>query len=258
MILSSAKYGNQFLNDNANLSLNDVLKDPFEAEVQSMVDVPIHEANPDRLIKLEKRVATMSKIDHIDATENSVQANMINELKNQLPKYLPKLVSDTSSTRVIHFLHIKKHLNLYNALINSMDVDEANAKGEKNKKKIRHDHQDPPANADKDTKKRKRKDSNTSSTKKGKDQAKSSKEANALYEPSATEKIVDDEDLIQGDAVDDEELVQYDAMDAEDMTHDDAAPNQDMSKWFKQDAIMRPETLDPDWFKEPNTNNAPE
>ncbi|GJS52112.1 hypothetical protein Tco_0625474 [Tanacetum coccineum] len=89
-----------------------------------------------------------------------------------------------------------------------MDVDGSlNAKGDKNKKKIRHDHQDPPANADKDTKKRKRKDSNTSSTKKGEGWM-------------------------------DEELVQYDAMDAEDMTHDDVAPNQDMSKWFKQDAIF--------------------
>ncbi|GJV11367.1 hypothetical protein Tco_1352908 [Tanacetum coccineum] len=45
--LSSVDYGNQFLNDNADLSLNEVLKDPVEAEVQSMVDVPIHEANPD-------------------------------------------------------------------------------------------------------------------------------------------------------------------------------------------------------------------
>ncbi|GJZ03933.1 hypothetical protein Tco_0537208 [Tanacetum coccineum] len=129
------------------------------------------------------------------------------------------------------FLAHEKHLDLYNALINSIDVDEANSKGDKYTKKIRHGHQDPPANADKDTKKRKRKDSDTSSSKKGKDQAKSSKKAKTPSESSATEKDVDDEELIRDDAVDDAEL---------------------------QDVDVRPETLDPECNKEPNANDAPE
>ncbi|GJX51099.1 hypothetical protein Tco_0277944 [Tanacetum coccineum] len=72
-----------------------ILKKSKKPEEKFDVDVVLK-----RLIKLEKRVATMSKIDHIDATENSVQANMINELKNQMPKYLPKAVSEYVQPRM--------------------------------------------------------------------------------------------------------------------------------------------------------------
>ncbi|GJX72232.1 hypothetical protein Tco_0309403 [Tanacetum coccineum] len=47
-------------------------------------------------------------------------------------------------------------------------------------------------------------------------------------------------------------------MDVDDMPHDDIAPTQDWSKWFKQDVVVRPETLDPEWHKEPNADDAPE
>ncbi|GJX12603.1 hypothetical protein Tco_0204361 [Tanacetum coccineum] len=125
--MSSAKYGNKFLNDNADVSLNDVLKELVEAEVQSMVEVLVLQENPvvqrlplvnitvtllpeatthapkqqppkrsktkvilkkskkpeekvdadavlQRLIKVEKKVTTMSKINHTEAIEESVQA----------------------------------------------------------------------------------------------------------------------------------------------------------------------------------------
>ncbi|GJV11366.1 hypothetical protein Tco_1352907 [Tanacetum coccineum] len=215
----------------------------------------------------------MSKIDHTDAIENSVQANVINEVKNQMPKRIQSTISLLPPHLQPHslkhklydmmqksrsFLAYKKHLDLYNALINSMDFDEANEKGDKDTNKRRHDHQDPSADADKDTKKRKRKDYDTSSSNKVKDQAKSSKKAKALSKPSATEKAVDDEELIQEDVGDVEDSVQDDVVDVEDTTQDDATPNQDKSKWFKQDVVVRPKTLDPDWIKEPNANDAPE
>ncbi|GKA23864.1 hypothetical protein Tco_0709897 [Tanacetum coccineum] len=38
--LSSVEYGNQFINDNPEVSLTDILKEP-KVEVQSLVDVPI-------------------------------------------------------------------------------------------------------------------------------------------------------------------------------------------------------------------------
>ncbi|GKG56673.1 hypothetical protein Tco_0579997, partial [Tanacetum coccineum] len=38
---SSTKYGNQFINDNPDVSLTDVLKEPVDAEVQSLVNVPV-------------------------------------------------------------------------------------------------------------------------------------------------------------------------------------------------------------------------
>ncbi|GKC39339.1 hypothetical protein Tco_1051723, partial [Tanacetum coccineum] len=44
--LSSAKYGNQFINDNPDVSLIDVLKELVEAEVQSLVDVLILQQKP--------------------------------------------------------------------------------------------------------------------------------------------------------------------------------------------------------------------
>ncbi|GJW45271.1 hypothetical protein Tco_0074070 [Tanacetum coccineum] len=43
LTLSSAEYGNQFINENPNVSINDTLKDTTEPEIQSMVDVPIHQ-----------------------------------------------------------------------------------------------------------------------------------------------------------------------------------------------------------------------
>ncbi|GJU92906.1 putative ribonuclease H-like domain-containing protein [Tanacetum coccineum] len=165
LTLSLAEYGNQFINDNLDVSLIDVLKDPAEIEIQSMVE--------------NRR----SFLDH------------------------------------------EKHLTLYNALINSMGVDEANVQGNKDIKKRRHDKQDPHADAGKDSKKRKRKDADTPSSKK------------------------EDEDLIQNDMEDDD-------MAADDMPHDDDAPTQDWSKWLKQDAMVRSETPDPEWYKEPNTDDA--
>nr|GEY67826.1 hypothetical protein [Tanacetum cinerariifolium] len=45
--LSSAEYGNQFLNDNVDISMNDIFQDLVETETKSMVDVPIQEENPD-------------------------------------------------------------------------------------------------------------------------------------------------------------------------------------------------------------------
>ncbi|GJW64590.1 hypothetical protein Tco_0116474 [Tanacetum coccineum] len=116
-------------------------------------------------------------IDHTNAIENSVQSSVINEVKNQLPKYLLKAVSEyfqprmesmvrdvlkknpinlfsssfTSADSLTEyelkhklydmmqksrsFLVHKKHLGLYNDLINSMDIDEANEKGDKDTKK---------------------------------------------------------------------------------------------------------------------------
>ncbi|GJR95926.1 hypothetical protein Tco_0268100 [Tanacetum coccineum] len=171
LTLSFAEYGNQFINDNPDISVTDVLKEPVEAEVQSLVDV----------------LASCFFLDH------------------------------------------EKHLTLYNALINLMDVDEANVQGNKDTKKRRHDKQDPPTDANKDSKKGKRKDANTSSSKKGKTQSKSSKEAKAPTEPSATDKVVEDDDVM----VQDDDLVN------DEMPHDDDdAPTQDRSKCIELEYNM--------------------
>ncbi|GJU44750.1 retrovirus-related pol polyprotein from transposon TNT 1-94 [Tanacetum coccineum] len=45
-----------------------------------------------RLSDLERKIKAWTKVDHSEATEASVQANVINEVKNQLPKLLPIVV----------------------------------------------------------------------------------------------------------------------------------------------------------------------
>ncbi|GJR01015.1 hypothetical protein Tco_0523999 [Tanacetum coccineum] len=53
-----------------------------------------------RLSELEMKVKELSKVDHAEAIEESIQANIINEVKNQLPKYLPKAVSNYVKPRM--------------------------------------------------------------------------------------------------------------------------------------------------------------
>nr|GEY38177.1 hypothetical protein [Tanacetum cinerariifolium] len=90
---------------------------------------------------------------------------------------------------------------------------------------------------------RKIKDSDETSSKKSKDKDASSKEGKALSKSSKSNKAVDAEEIVQDDAMDVEQDNKDDFVD----TQDDAAPTQDRSKWFKQDAVVRPETLDPEW-----------
>ncbi|GKD14049.1 hypothetical protein Tco_1198456 [Tanacetum coccineum] len=45
-IEQTGKYGNQFINDNPDVLLTDVLKDPIDIEIQSIVDVLVHQEEP--------------------------------------------------------------------------------------------------------------------------------------------------------------------------------------------------------------------
>ncbi|GJV99074.1 hypothetical protein Tco_1554326 [Tanacetum coccineum] len=54
LTLSSTEYGNQFINDNPDVSMNDVLKDPAEIEIQSMVEVAIGQEDPDPPVDADK------------------------------------------------------------------------------------------------------------------------------------------------------------------------------------------------------------
>ncbi|GJX19234.1 retrovirus-related pol polyprotein from transposon TNT 1-94 [Tanacetum coccineum] len=238
-----------------------------------------------RLSELEKKVKVLSKVDHAEAieesvqanviNEESVQANVINEVKNQLSKLLPKVMSDFVQPimeRIVRdvlqknsinpfqssftstdsftdyelknmlfdkmqksgsFQEHEKHLDLYNALIGSICLDEAITKGDIDRTKVlkkrRHDDKDkdPSGDSEKGKKKRKQKDSESS---KDKDTTGSSKE----------------------------EQVQDDVVNAKEQPQNDDAPKQDNSIWFKQDDVVRPETLDSQWHKEPNADDASE
>ncbi|GKC68353.1 hypothetical protein Tco_1100951, partial [Tanacetum coccineum] len=133
------------------------------------------------------------------------------------------------------------HKKLCDALIESLLVDENDMDNQfddpPNQKKRRHNDEDPFTDANKEAKKRRRMDTRESS-KKNNDQA---------------------EDLqYQDAALVVEESIRDDVVDVEGPTQEDTYANLDKSKWFKQDVIVRPETLDPDWFNEPNANDAPE
>ncbi|GJV29602.1 hypothetical protein Tco_1386050 [Tanacetum coccineum] len=53
-----------------------------------------------RLSDLEKQFEAWKQVDHSKVIEELVQANIINEVKNQLPKFLPKVVSDVINPRI--------------------------------------------------------------------------------------------------------------------------------------------------------------
>nr|GEW85704.1 reverse transcriptase domain-containing protein [Tanacetum cinerariifolium] len=95
----------------------------------------------------------------------SLQANIINKVKNQLPKFLPKVASDFATPKIKST--VQKHSDLYNGLLNSIMLDEAIASRDVNPDKVlrkrHHEDQDPPAGSDKGKKKKmKRNDSEPS------------------------------------------------------------------------------------------------
>ncbi|GJU44975.1 hypothetical protein Tco_1202241 [Tanacetum coccineum] len=63
---------------------------------------------------------------------------------------------------------------------------------------------------------------------------------------------MDDDKQPQADAVDDTKIEQDADMAADDVQEDDTDPTLERSKWFKEDVVVRPETPDPEWHKEPN------
>ncbi|GJX00746.1 hypothetical protein Tco_0184659 [Tanacetum coccineum] len=76
--------------------------------------------------KLEKKVEALSKFNQVEAIEESVQANMINEVKNQLPKLIPKAVSDYVKPRLESTVRdvLKKYLvNIFKSSSSSTSID---------------------------------------------------------------------------------------------------------------------------------------
>nr|GEW00007.1 retrovirus-related Pol polyprotein from transposon TNT 1-94 [Tanacetum cinerariifolium] len=68
-----------------------------------------------RLLELEKKVKALSKVDHSEAIEEFMQANVHNKVKNQIQKFLPKVVSEFVEPRLertIHDVLKKKSINL--------------------------------------------------------------------------------------------------------------------------------------------------
>nr|GEX50327.1 hypothetical protein [Tanacetum cinerariifolium] len=239
LTLSSAEYGNQFINDNPDVSINDVLKDPAKIEIQSMVKVPHRQE--DRVVQRpplvdialptvapEEKAAKQSIPKYSIKSFDEASLNEYDQ-KNKLMKLMMKSKSYNTHPA---------HKELYDALLASL--------------------LDPLVDANKDSKKRKRKDFDASPSNKSKDKKASSKKGKVVSKSSKTDKAVDAERTVQDDTIDVGELIKDDFVDTQELTQDDDALKQDRSKWFKQDVAEKPETPNPEWHKEPNTDDAPE
>ncbi|GJU21826.1 retrovirus-related pol polyprotein from transposon TNT 1-94 [Tanacetum coccineum] len=84
-----------------------------------------------RVSYLERKFESWTKVDHSEAIEESVQANIINKVKNQLPKFLPKAVSNFVNPIIESII-----CDLYDALLNSIMLDEAIASRNVNPDKV--------------------------------------------------------------------------------------------------------------------------
>ncbi|GJW72958.1 hypothetical protein Tco_0132328 [Tanacetum coccineum] len=205
----SSNYGNQFLNLSSDTSLA-VLVIPLHSTPTPTFTTPtplstqlptppisseaptITTIVPDplpaviqRLSDLKKKFESWTKVDHSEAIEASVQANLINEVKNILPKFLPKTLSDFINPRLEStvpeslseyelknilfykkdksrsYMTPDKHQQLYDALLNSICLDNAMASGAVNpdqvqRKRDRGDDQDPTTGSDQGKKKRRK------------------------------------------------------------------------------------------------------
>ncbi|GKA83722.1 integrase, catalytic region, zinc finger, CCHC-type containing protein [Tanacetum coccineum] len=186
-----------------------------------------------RLSDLERKFESWTKVDHSEAIEESVQANII-KVKNNC-------------------------LKLYDALLNSIMLDEAIASGDVNPDKVLRkrdygDDQDPTTGSDqRKKKKRKGKDSKPS---KDKVQTGSSSKGKTQSKPSSTNKPVNAEKPLHEAEMNVEEPILDDVVNEADQLQDDATPTQGNPIWFKQPP--RPPTPDPEWNKDKNIDDGPE
>nr|GEU49383.1 hypothetical protein [Tanacetum cinerariifolium] len=293
LTLSSTEFTSQFLNDNPDVIVNEVLKDPVEPEVQSMMEVPVTQ---EKLVEhgpplVETTVTLIPDPTIVSPTQTPPTQPKRSKIKKILKKSerpesqvdIGKL--DNRVTRLEKKVHVMISFNLSDAIYKSVKAHLKNVlpkdvpyfgkiKMEKSKEsmpkhsstpfdqvalddfKDNHD-QDPPTDAEKDSKKKKRKDSNAPYSKKIKDQPTSSKKGITPSKPSKPNKSMQADETVkelnQEEVMNDEEPVVDEVVNTDEHLQDDAGLSQDRSKWFKQPP--RSETLDPEWSRDPNADH---
>ncbi|GJU46531.1 hypothetical protein Tco_1203797 [Tanacetum coccineum] len=78
-----------------------------------------------RLDNHEQRMNSLSQVNNVEAIEESIKANLVNEVKNQLPKFVPKVVSDYVKPRLERTILdvMKKNLiNLFKSSYKPVDT----------------------------------------------------------------------------------------------------------------------------------------
>ncbi|GJY55544.1 hypothetical protein Tco_0454659 [Tanacetum coccineum] len=154
-----SNFGNQFINS-PNASLIGTIPENAEVEINSLLDIQIQQDVPNtqqepfHAVKVlpyafkkvlqshteELKKELFEKRNYKDVIEESVQANVFNEVNKFLPKFLPQAVKEALEKT-------PSSLELYDALTWLMLLDEATAKGGDNsdrvlKKRDRGDDQD--------------------------------------------------------------------------------------------------------------------
>ncbi|GJU68490.1 hypothetical protein Tco_1254749 [Tanacetum coccineum] len=114
----SSNYGNQFLNTSSDISLIGTIQEDADTEINSLLDVQIQQEIPtavsapllDVLVleDLERIFNAWTKVDHSEAIKASVQANLINAVKNQLPKVVKYIVEPRMESTVQNVLQKDK------------------------------------------------------------------------------------------------------------------------------------------------------
>ncbi|GJW05878.1 hypothetical protein Tco_1568301 [Tanacetum coccineum] len=239
----------------------------LKSEIPLAVNPYLRSSLGDALQKVLRKYAQELKqqysqqVDYKNVIEESVQANIINEFKNLLPKFLPKTISDFA-TLVIQST-VAESLSKYELktiIFDNMGKSRSYLTHDKHQKILRkRDHddddkdEDPSAGPNQDTKTKRRrtkesksskKSSATKETFKGNDLTKDSKSDKAVYvEESAANPT---KEVIMDTSIDD---VVNDA----DQPQKDSVPKHE---WFKQPSWTT--TLDPKWNMHQVINDQPQ
>nr|GEX80570.1 hypothetical protein [Tanacetum cinerariifolium] len=212
------------------LSITPILTPPITTEAPKITTIPdplhvvIQRRHTEELIQKYPQ-----QINYKEMIEESVQANIINKVKNQLPMLLPKIDKSHS------YLTLDKHQDLYDALFNSLSLDDVIASGQADLEKVLRkrdgDDKDPSARPNQGTKTKRRRTKESEPSKKSSTFKESSK---AIFEMAS----------------DDIEQTIDDAVNDANQPHDDSTQSKDTySKidWLKQP--LRPPTPNQDWNK---------
>ncbi|GJU43184.1 hypothetical protein Tco_1200450 [Tanacetum coccineum] len=231
------------------------------SQVPSVVEDYLGSSLPDALKVLQSHTEELKKEfsekrDYKDVIEESVQANVVNEVNHILPKFILQAVKEALEKTL-------PSLELYDALTWSMLLDEATMKGGDKpdtvlKKRDYGDDQDedPSAGSNQGKMTKKRRFNESESSKKTSTIKESSK-GKSLARTSKSSKFVNAKESVEEPAfeiasVDVEQTFDDKVADAGQLHHTDADETQGYvalritkKDWFKKSP--RPETLDPNW-----------
>nr|GEV57004.1 Gag-Pol polyprotein [Tanacetum cinerariifolium] len=231
----SSDYGNQFLNFSSDIYLVGTFKEHADTKINSLLDILVQQELPpiqqapllDVLVSVIPTMTTPTPSITLPTTKvQATTANVINKVKNQLPKFLPKAISDFVNLRIESIIRAESlfKYELKKMLFDKMDKNRSYLTQDKHQE-YRDEDQDPPVGLAK-KKKRSRKGKNSKPSK-HKVQTSSSSKGTTLSKPYKSGKSVIAEESV------------------EEPVHE--------STWFKQSP--KPETPDLKWNQHKNVDD---